>query len=71
MRTSIEIDDRLMRQAMRASRSRTKRATIEAGLRLLIRTWDQQFEADVRAGKLEAAAGRALRDHIAGRSTKL
>lgn len=36
MRTNIEIDDRLMRQAMRSSRSRTKRAAVEAGLRLLI-----------------------------------
>jgi len=38
MRTNIDIDDRLMRQAMRSSRSRTKRATVEAGLRLLIQT---------------------------------
>lgn len=38
MRTNIEIDDRLMRRAMRSSRSRTKRATVEAGLRLLIQT---------------------------------
>jgi Arc/MetJ family transcription regulator len=38
VRTNIEIDDRLMRRAMRSSRSRTKRATVEAGLRLLIQT---------------------------------
>jgi Arc/MetJ family transcription regulator len=38
MRTNIEIDNRLMRQAMRTTRSRTKRATVEAGLRLLIQT---------------------------------
>ena len=36
MRTNIDIDDRLMRQAMRCSGTRTKRATVEAGLRLLI-----------------------------------
>jgi Arc/MetJ family transcription regulator len=36
MRTNIEIDDRLMREAMRSSGARTKRATVEAGLRLLI-----------------------------------
>ena len=41
MRTNVEIDDRLMRQAMRSSRSRTKRAAVEAGLRLLIQTWGQ------------------------------
>lgn len=33
--------------------------------------WDRQFEADVKAGKLDALADRALRDHAAGRSTKL
>lgn len=36
MRTNIEIDDRLMREAMRSSGARTKRATVEAGLRLLV-----------------------------------
>lgn len=38
MRTNVEIDDRLMHQAMRSSRSRTKRAAVEEGLRLLIQT---------------------------------
>ncbi|MEX2260705.1 MAG: hypothetical protein WD696_02075 [Bryobacteraceae bacterium] len=33
--------------------------------------WDRQFEADVKAGKLDALAQRALQDHRAGRSTKL
>ena len=33
--------------------------------------WDRQFEADVKAGKLDALADRALRDHEAGKSTKL
>jgi len=33
--------------------------------------WDRQFEADVTAGKLDSLAERALRDHAAGRSTKL
>lgn len=36
MRTNINIDDGLMREAMRASGARTKRATVEKGLRLLI-----------------------------------
>ena len=36
MRTNIEIDDRLMREAMRRSGKRTKRATVEAGLRALL-----------------------------------
>lgn len=33
--------------------------------------WDRQFEADVRAGKLEALAERALRAHAAGETTEL
>lgn len=33
--------------------------------------WDRQFEADVKAGKLDEFADRALRDHTAGKSTKL
>jgi Arc/MetJ family transcription regulator len=41
MRTNIEIDDGLMRKAMRSAKTRTKRATVEAGLRLLIRTHGQ------------------------------
>jgi Arc/MetJ family transcription regulator len=41
MRTNIQIDDDLMRQAMRASGARTKRAVVEAALRLLIQTKGQ------------------------------
>lgn len=33
--------------------------------------WDRQFEADVKAGKLDALAERALLEHSAGRSTEL
>jgi Arc/MetJ family transcription regulator len=36
MRTNIEIDDRLMRAAMRSSGRRTKRATVDEALRLLV-----------------------------------
>ena len=45
MRTNIDIDDRLMRQAMKSSRSRTKRAVVEAGLRLLVQT---RAQANIR-----------------------
>jgi Arc/MetJ family transcription regulator len=41
MRTNIEIDDRLMRQAMRCCGARTKKAAVEAGLRLLAETYAQ------------------------------
>ena len=33
--------------------------------------WDRQFEADVKAGKLDALAEKALREHAAGKSTEL
>ncbi len=38
MRTNIEIDDRLMQNAMRCSGVKTKRGTVEAALRLLVQT---------------------------------
>lgn len=41
MRTNIEIDDRLIQQAMRSSGARTKKAAVEAGLRLLVETHSQ------------------------------
>ena len=41
MRTNIVIDDGLMRRAMRATGLRTKRAVVQAGLRLLIQTHGQ------------------------------
>jgi len=41
MRTNIDIDDRLMRQAMRSSGASTKRATVETALRLLVETYGQ------------------------------
>jgi Arc/MetJ family transcription regulator len=37
MRTNIEIDDMLLSRAMAASGLSTKRATVEEGLRLLVR----------------------------------
>lgn len=33
--------------------------------------WDQRFEADVKAGKLDSLAEKALRAHTSGQSTKL
>ena len=36
MRTNIDIDDRLMEEAMRATGQRTKKATVEAALRKVI-----------------------------------
>lgn len=33
--------------------------------------WDRQIESDAKGGKLSRLAEQALRDHEAGRSTKL
>jgi hypothetical protein len=33
--------------------------------------WDSQFEADVKAGKLDSLAERARQAHAAGKSTKI
>ena len=52
MRTNIDIDDRLMRQAMRRSGARTKKAAVEAGLRLLAQTHAQAAIRRLR-GKVE------------------
>lgn len=41
MRTNIDIDDELLTQAMRATGLTTKRATVEEGLRLLVRLRNQ------------------------------
>ena len=37
VRTNIEIDDKLMERAMRATRLTSKRAVVEEGLRLLVK----------------------------------
>jgi len=42
MRTNIDIDDDLMRQAMRSTGAPTKRAAVEAALRLLVETRAQR-----------------------------
>jgi Arc/MetJ family transcription regulator len=66
MRTNIEIDDRLMRQAMRSSAARTKRAVVEEALRLLVQTRSQAairrlrgtvtWEGDLNASRLARAS---------------
>ncbi|HPF25456.1 MAG TPA: type II toxin-antitoxin system VapB family antitoxin [Steroidobacteraceae bacterium] len=42
MRTNIDIDDDLIREAMRASGATTKRAVVEQGLRMLINVRGQR-----------------------------
>ena len=62
MRTNIEIDDQLVSKAMRSSGARTKKAVVEAGLRLLVKTHSQtairrlrgkvQWEGDLNESRM-------------------
>jgi Arc/MetJ family transcription regulator len=51
MRTNVEIDEELMREALRLSGLKTKRAVIDAALRMFVRV---QRQADILelAGKV-------------------
>ncbi len=51
MRTNIVIDDELMREALKASGFKTKRAAVEAGLWLLVKLGRQKGIRRLR-GKL-------------------
>jgi Arc/MetJ family transcription regulator len=42
MRTNIDIDDQLMKQAMRACGATTKKAAVEQGLQMLVRLKAQE-----------------------------
>jgi Arc/MetJ family transcription regulator len=67
MRTNIEIDDALLAAAMRASGQKTKRATVEEGLRLLVKLRRQKrvdrlfgklrWEGDLERSRLDRGAG--------------
>jgi hypothetical protein len=35
------------------------------------RKWDEQLEGDIQAGRLDALAEKALRDHKSGKTTPL
>lgn len=52
MRTTIEIDKNLMEEAMKASGSSTKKATVEEGLRLIVRLKKQERIKEYK-GKLK------------------
>lgn len=66
MRTNIDIDDKLMRLAMRATGAKTKRAAVESSLRKLIEVrtreaaqervfqqQDKERQAAIREGRLD------------------
>jgi len=52
MRTNIVIDDKLMRDTLRATGAKTKREVVELGLRTLLRLRQQEEIRGLR-GKLE------------------
>jgi Arc/MetJ family transcription regulator len=66
VRTNIDIDDRLMSEAMRRSGARTKKAAVEAGLRLLAQTHAQGSIRRLR-GKIawegDLNQSRLMREH--------
>jgi Arc/MetJ family transcription regulator len=67
MRTNIEIDDELMREALRVSGAPTKRAVVDEALRLLVGT---RAQADIRRlrGKVvwEGDLDTARRSRVVG-----
>jgi len=67
MRTNIEIDDQLMREAMKSSGAKTKRGTVEAGLRLLVRLRKQTAIRRLR-GKIQWEGN--LEESRLGRNTE-
>ena len=61
MRTNIDIDDKLMKQAMKATRAATKKAAVEAALRKVVQLKAQEdilkwrgkvkWEGDLKASR--------------------
>jgi Arc/MetJ family transcription regulator len=51
MRTNIEIDEKLLREAMKATGLKTKKATVEEGLKLIVTLKNQEKIKSFR-GKL-------------------
>jgi Arc/MetJ family transcription regulator len=51
MRTNIEIDDKLMKDALKATGAKTKREAVEIGLKTLVRLRAQEKARELR-GKI-------------------
>jgi Arc/MetJ family transcription regulator len=76
VRTSIEIDDQLMRQAMSSSGARTKKAVVEAGLRLLVKIHGQTAVRQLRGkvqwrGDLDESRAGRVGDQAFGRDREV
>ena len=68
MRTNIVIDDKLIRQAMKATGLETKRAVVEAGLKLLIQVKAQTGVRNLRGkvkweGRLDEMRAGRIQEH--------
>ncbi len=50
MRTNIDIDDELMEKAMKATGQRTKKATVEAALHMVVQISEQMAALDALIG---------------------
>jgi Arc/MetJ family transcription regulator len=48
MRTNIDIDDELLEKAMRLAGTKTKKATVEEALRILVRRYGQRKALELR-----------------------
>jgi Arc/MetJ family transcription regulator len=62
MRTNIDIDDKLMKQAMKATGAETKRAVIETALRKLVSLKVQEQRIDEVFRLQEISRKKAERD---------
>lgn len=70
MRTTIDIDDALMRKALRLSGLTTKKEVVEAALRLLIQTYSHALPLNVRGVKLEVSTADLIATIRRGRKRK-
>ena len=48
MRTNIDIDDELLEKAMRLAGTKTKKATVEEALRIMVRRYGQRRALELR-----------------------
>jgi Arc/MetJ family transcription regulator len=62
MRTNIEIDDELMRKAMAATGTTTKKAAVEASLRILIEVKARESASDEAFRQQSEARLAAIRE---------
>jgi Arc/MetJ family transcription regulator len=79
MRTNIDIDDSLMKQAMKASGTKTKKAAVEKALQLLISIQQQEgirslwgigWEGDLKKSRSKDKWAEAERRDLSARSTR-